>query len=312
MHPDLFFYDFLPIAIGLFGLIVGSFLNVCIYRLPRNCLSIFAPSSHCTNCKYDIPWYDNIPVLSYLYLGGKCRRCGDRISLQYPMVELLNALLYLGLYVSLLSSFQLISTVQISSQNPELQAITFELVTTPAFMIFWGELLLRMSLISALIVISFIDMRFRIIPDVISLPGIVLAIIIGALFPTHLEFYYLALPELNSISSHHLRGLIGSLLGVLVGGGLIYAIKVGGELVFQKPSMGLGDVKFMAAVGGFLGWLSPPIVLVFASVAGSVYGIMNLVLTDRHYLPFGPFLSAGAATLIFRPDILPWVLNLYV
>jgi leader peptidase (prepilin peptidase)/N-methyltransferase len=76
--------------------------------------------------------------------------------------------------------------------------------------------------------------------------------------------------------------------------------------------MGLGDVKFMAAVGGFLGWLSPLFVLVFASLAGSVYGIANLLLTDRHYLPFGPFLSAGAAALLFRPDLLPWVMNLYV
>ena len=312
MRPDLFFYDFLPVAIGLFGLIVGSFLNVCIYRLPRNCLSILAPSSHCTNCKYDIPWYDNIPVLSYLFLGGKCRQCGHRISIQYPMIELLNAALYLGVYISLLSSFRLVSTFQISPHQPGLQTITFDLLTSTTFLVFWGELLIRMVLLSALVVISFIDMRFRIIPDVISLPGIGLAIIVGTLFPTHLEFYYLALPELESVSSPHLRGLLGSALGVLVGGGLIYVIKVGGEITFQKPSMGLGDVKFMAAVGGFLGWLSPLFVLVFASLAGSVYGIANLLLTDRHYLPFGPFLSAGAAALLFRPDLLPWVMNLYV
>lgn len=304
MHPPFFFNEFVPAAIGVLGLVVGSFLNVCIYRLPRNCLSLTSPGSRCNACQTPISWYDNIPVVSYLLLGGSCRHCGASISLQYPMIELLNAVLFVGAYVSVRSQL-LFSPVEGAGTE-----LSLAYLVTPEMRGFWGEVLIRMVMLSALVVISAVDLSFRIIPDAISLPGIVLGPLIGAVFPEHLQ-YFQALPSLSGAEPAALDGAVGAGLGVLIGGGMVYGIKVFGELVFRKPSMGFGDVKLMAALGGLMGWMSMPIVLLLASVIGSVVGIGVVLITDQHYIPFGPFLSVGAAGLLLSGRSVPDLLSMF-
>ncbi len=170
----------------IFGAVVGSFLNVCICRLPKN-ESIVFPPSHCPNCDYRIPWYDNIPIISYLILAGKCRSCKSRISFQYPLVELINALLTLFLFIRF---------------GPSL-----------AFIVLF-------PFCSSMVVITFIDLEHQIIPDVISLPGI----IVGFIF----SFF---IPQL---------GWLNSLIGIAVGGGSLWLVATGYELITKKEGMGGG------------------------------------------------------------------------
>lgn len=242
----------MEILIFIVGLVVGSFLNVCIYRIPRK-LSIIKPASYCPSCGNTIkPWH-NIPVLSFLFLKGKCAYCGAKISLRYPVVELLNGILYVLAYIN------------------------FALPSLPFVLIF----------ISALIVISFIDFDFQIIPDEISIPLIFLGIILS--FLPH-----------NSLNLA--QDIKNSLIGVVVGGGSLLIISL-----ISKGGMGGGDVKLNAAVGAFLGWKSALLTIFIGSLAGSVVGIVILKKTGNRKIPFGPFLSSGALIcLFFGERLLNW------
>lgn len=239
----------------MFGLLVGSFLNVCIYRLPRG-ESIVFPGSHCPQCNHPIRPWENIPVVSYLFLGGKCHYCHTRIPWRYPLVETLTAaffVIFVHLYaVSFATLFYLIFTC-------------------------------------ALLVISFIDLDYQIIPDKISLPGIVVGFIASFFLP--LTWY-------------------DSLLGILIGGGIILAVGYVGKWVFKKEAMGGGDVKLMAMIGAFLGWKLVLLTLFFASVVGAVIGVVFKLVTGKEYIPFGPFLSLGALlALFFGEKFLLWYWN---
>ncbi len=196
------------VLILIFGAIIGSFLNVCIYRIPRN-ESIVCPGSRCVSCKKPIPWYDNIPLLSYLMLRGRCRVCHEKISFRYFAVELIGALSFLILYINFSLNY-----------------------------IFWIYSLVTFSLI----VVTFIDLEFQIIPDRISLVGIFAGIILSIIFP-----------GLQNAFTWQ-RAFVNSVIGALTGGGLIYLTGVLGQLSFKKESMGGGDVKLMAMLGAFLGW----------------------------------------------------------
>ncbi|MBF0568021.1 MAG: prepilin peptidase [Nitrospirae bacterium] len=256
-------YYILTFVLGVFGLIVGSFLNVCIYRLPIKGLSIVTPPSGCPVCGKRIkPWH-NIPVISYLALRGRCAYCGVHISLRYPVVELLNAVFYVLIYAKFGLS---------------------------AYSIYY------MMFVSALIVITFIDIDYQIIPDVITLPGIVLGVV-GSIF---------ILPE-----PHYGRliGISGSLIGLLTGGVIFYIIAV-----VSRGGMGGGDIKFMAMVGATMGWKSVLLTIFIGSFAGSVYGISLMVFKGKGRktrIPFGPFLSLGAAvSLFYSREIIAFYLNL--
>lgn len=229
----------------LFGLVVGSFLNVCIYRIPRN-LSIVKPFSFCPNCRENIkPWH-NIPVLSYIILRGKCAHCGSKISLRYPIVEALNGILWVFAYQKF--------------------GVTIEL----PFVLFF---------ISALIVITFIDMDFQIIPDSLSLPLIFLGTVLS-LIPHNSA-------ELNS-------KITDSLLGILIGGGILYLIAI-----VSRGGMGGGDIKLNAGVGAYLGWQCSLLTLFVGSFVGAIVGIVILKKTGNRKIPFGPFLSLGALVSLF-------------
>jgi leader peptidase (prepilin peptidase)/N-methyltransferase len=240
------------------GLIVGSFLNVCTYRLPRG-ESLVSPGSHCPHCRRPIAWFDNIPVLSWLVLRGKCRQCGAPISVQYPVVEIATAVV----------------AVMIVMQTPP------------------GPLLVsRLILGGILIVLFFIDLEHHILPNLITLPGIV----VGFLF--------------SLITA---PGPTSSLIGIALGAGVLYAIATGYHAIRKEEGMGMGDVKMLAMIGAFLGWPAVVLTLILSSFSGAIIGLLLVVLTradGRHALPFGTFLALAALIAMLGGDpILDWYLR---
>ncbi len=232
----------------ILGAVVGSFLNVCIWRIPEG-LSIVKPASHCPDCGHPIRFYDNIPLISYLILRGRCRACGGRISLRYPFVEGLAALMALFLFWKF--------------------GLTLKFLAAFIF-------------VSALILITFIDIDHQIIPDVISLPGIPICFLM-AVFIMDLSF-------------------MDALLGLLIGGGSLYLVAVLYELATKREGMGGGDIKLLALMGAFLGWKSLLFILLVSSLVGAVVGISIMLVRGgdmKYAVPFGPFLSLAAVTYLF-------------
>jgi len=243
----------------LFGLIIGSFLNVCIYRIPRE-QSIVHPPSSCTACGAPIKPWDNIPLLSYLLLAGKCRKCGVKISLRYPVVELLNGVMYAAVVLH--------------------------------FGIGW-YLPLLFALVSAMVVITFIDLDFQIIPDVITLPGMFIG----------LAAAHFLLPD--PFARYSVLGFSNSLIGLFAGGVSFYLIAI-----LSKGGMGGGDVKMMAMVGAFMGWKGVFLTTLVGSLTGSLVGIALMIFKGKGRktkIPFGPFLALGSlVTLFFGRTIIDW------
>lgn len=240
----------------IFGALTGSFLNVCIYRLPRG-LSVVSPSSRCPSCDRAIKFYDNIPILSYLFLAGKCRHCKNRISFRYPAVEALNAVLYIA--------------------------------ALWRFGIGW-HLLFVFLFCSAMVVITFIDFDFQIIPDSITLPGMLVGLIAGSLiFP-------------DPFARSAMLGFMESAIGLLAGGGMFYIIAALSHKIFKQEAMGGGDIKMMAMVGAFMGWKAILLTTFSGSLFGSIIGIFLMAFKGRGrraMIPFGPFLAAGALLTLF-------------
>lgn len=250
--PEYFFY----IVVFTFAASIGSFLNVCIYRLPEG-LSIVSPPSSCPSCETRIRGYDNIPILSYLILGGKCRGCGERISVKYPAVELLTALLGMALYARF--------------------GLTADFFVYSLFT-------------SSLVVITFIDLKHQIIPDKISLPGIIIGFAASFILATG-------------------PGWLNSLIGIGVGGGSLLAVALGYSWLTGKEGMGGGDIKLLAMMGAFLGWQAVIFIIMAASLSGSVIGVIAVSLSGRGggakaKIPFGPFLALGALLYLFAGEIL--------
>lgn len=254
------------IVIFIFGLIVGSFLNVCIYRMPRE-RSVVKPRSFCPHCKKTIVWYDNIPLLSYVLLGGRCRSCRKKISLQYCIVELLTGLFFLWFY-----------------HEAGLSWLFF----------------IHIVFVCALIVATFVDFNFRIIPDEISIGGIVVGLLFSFVFPM-----------LHHVDNHFM-GFVKSLLGVIVGGGVIWLTGIVGDFIFKKETMGGGDVKLLAMIGAFLGWQMALLTFFVAPLFGSVIGIIIKLKTKSSLIAYGPYLSLASIVVLFwGNEILNWVLYRY-
>lgn len=240
----------------ILGTIIGSFLNVCTYRLPKK-ESLLFPSSHCPHCCAPIKFYDNIPLLSFLILKGRCRQCKTKISWRYFSIELLNGLFYLFLYLKFGLSFKL-----------------------AAYLV----------LTSSLIVVTFIDFDHKIVPDKITLPGIILGLIFS--FFTPITF-------------------IDSLLGTIISGGLFYLIAA-----ISRGGMGGGDIKLVAMIGAFLGIQKILLTIFVSAFIGSIVGITLMILKKKKRkdaLPFGPFLALGAMISIFwGTQIINWYLGLSI
>ncbi len=256
----------IKIFVFIFGSMVGSFLNVCIYRMARE-ESVVKPRSHCPNCNSLIHWYDNIPLLSYILLKARCRFCQKPISLRYPIVELLTALIFLGFY----NYFGL-----------SVKLFVYLLFT------------------SGLIIATFVDISHRIIPDEISVGGIIVGFILSLIFPQ------IQNEKLLLWAAFH------SFLGIVIGGGIIYLTGIIGDFIFKKESMGGGDVKLLAMIGAFFGWKIALLTFFIAPLFGAVVGIVVKIKTKESLIPYGPFLSLAALIVLFYyQEIINWLFGYY-
>jgi leader peptidase (prepilin peptidase)/N-methyltransferase len=242
----------LYLLVGVLGLIFGSFLNVVIYRLPRN-LDLVLERSVCTSCGRQLKWYHNVPVISYLVLLGRCGFCKARISFRYPLVEILTGLFFLFFFWK---------------YGFEIQFFVFSFLTL------------------CLIPIFFIDLEHQIIPDWITLPGIVIGLGVS-LLPKGI-------------------GIIPSGIGLLVGGGALYLTAVIGDKLFKKESMGGGDIKMAAMLGAFLGWQKVLLIFISSAFIGLIVSIIWMFLSEQvrkeRVIPFGPFLAMGAMLAVIYGD----------
>ena len=338
------------IFIFVTGAVIGSFLNVCIVRLPRN-QSIVKPRSHCVVCKKTIAWFDNIPLLSFLVLRGKCRNCGASISVRYFIVELLTASGFLLFY----------------------EWFGLEPVLLPYLVMLCG-----------FIITTFVDLEHRIIPDEVSVGGLWVGLVFSALIPAlheapadsaslstgtvvmfmlvvvclamqaltavlhkfghriaheeddadaqdenNLGFYILiavsvaAVFLINVLGAKwtgpsaqnlmtHLRSLENGLIGFIIGGGCIYAMGMLGDIIFRKESMGGGDIKLMAMIGAFLGWKLVILSFFIAPLFGALAGIVVKLKTRESVIAYGPFIVMGALiSLFWGYRLIDWILSGY-
>jgi leader peptidase (prepilin peptidase)/N-methyltransferase len=263
----------------LMGLAIGSFLNVCISRIPLD-ESIVHPRSRCPQCRKPIAGYDNIPVLSYVLLRGRCRNCGKGISVRYPLTEALTAVISALVYLKF--------------------GLGVEWAVYFAFS-------------AALIVLAFIDADHRILPDPITKGGIAAGLVVSLFLFIDSSLVARLISAAGASPTQRLVSFASSLIGALVGGGILWGV---GEAYFRVrgvEGMGFGDVKMMAMVGAFLGAPLAVMTIMLGSLVGSVVGLslMRFGGTDRNYeLPFGTFLSFGAiASLLVGNELLRWYLN---
>jgi leader peptidase (prepilin peptidase)/N-methyltransferase len=244
-------YPLIAVAIFMFGLAIGSFANVCIYRLPKK-ESVVFPVSHCTACSTPVRPFDNIPVISYLILGGKCKDCKESISVIYPIIEVITALLLLAGFFKF--------------------GLTF-------------DFLIYTVVAPTLVIITAIDIEHQIIPDVITLPGILLGLAAGS----------------------YTIGYIDSFSGCLLGGGLFYLLAV-----LSNGGMGGGDIKYIAAAGALVGWQKVLLIIFIGAFLGSFMGLLQIVVqkkSRKSLIPFGPFLAAATLITLFYGNLL---IKLYI
>jgi leader peptidase (prepilin peptidase)/N-methyltransferase len=248
------------VIIALIGLAIGSFLNVVIHRLPRR-ESLVSPGSRCPSCGYSRGAADNVPVLSWVLLGGRCRTCRTRISVRYPVVELVTAAVFVAHY----------------------------------YVFGWTPLLaVRLVFASSLVALFAIDLEHHLLPDAITLPGLVVGLLASLVLPP---------------------GVRDALIGILAGGGVLWLI---GEAYYRyagEEGMGGGDVKMLAMIGAFLGWQLVIVTLVFSSIAGAVIGLAVIAVRRggmKYALPYGTFLSMAALVASLYGDrIVRWYTSLY-
>jgi leader peptidase (prepilin peptidase)/N-methyltransferase len=254
-----FLAAYFTLLVFVFGACVGSFLNVCIYRIPNE-ESVVRPRSRCPTCRTMIRWYDNIPLMSWIVLRGKCRACGVAISPRYYLVELLTGLLFLLLWNRY-------------GADP----------LTPVLML----------AVSGLILGTFVDFDHMILPDRVTIGGMIVGVPLSALVPSlHGQATWLG-------------GLIASVGGLCIGFGLLWSVALIGEWVFKKDAMGFGDVKLMGAVGAFFGWKAVLFTVLASSLFGSVVGVALIAFGGKRWqsrIPYGPYIALAAVVWMLGGD----------
>jgi len=261
MDLDLHFYLVNYVAPFLVGACLGSFFNVCIYRIPIG-RSVVHPGSQCSACGTPLPWQQNIPIFAWFFLKGRAACCGATLDFRYPLVEFLTAALFTLIWNHYLESPQLA--------------------------------LIYCFLTGALIVGSFIDLDYFILPDRITYGGIVAGLILSCIFPE--------MHEANSA----LEALKRSAIGAGIGFGGLWLIAIIGTIALKKDAMGFGDVKLMGALGAFFGWTSIPFIIAVSSILGSVIGLFMLIGSRKKLgvpIPFGPFIAMAAVVWILGGNI---------
>ncbi len=264
---------------GLFGLLIGSFLNVCIYRLPRD-LSVVRPRSFCPGCEKPIAWYDNVPVFSYAALQGRCRHCSIRISWRYPLVELLTA------------AFFFIITLHF---GPSLAA-------------------LKLCIFAALLIgLIFADLEERILPDEFTLGGTAMGIVFAYLVPIGGGLAYMLFPF---EWGNRWLSVAESVLGAGFNSGAMWAIGAAYEKIRHREGLGFGDVKMVALIGAFLGLHMTLMSLIVGSMLGSIIGLTFILMSKKdaatYELPFGSFLGVAALIVaVFGEGIGAWYTGLF-
>lgn len=279
--PEAFAYGFIFVV----GAAIGSFLNVVIYRVPNE-LSVVRPNSACPNCKSPIKPYDNIPVLSWLILGGKCRNCKEPIAWRYPAVELLTALVFLAVY--------------------------WQIGFTP-------YLPVALAFSAAMLSLVFIDAEHMILPNVITYPMFVIALIIRFAFPLAFDTNYFADTTYGPIA--WLAGwpawsvsLAGAVFGALIGGGSLWLVGAIWKALRGVDAMGLGDVKLLLGIGALLGWRLTILTIFIGAFTGAVAGILVVARSKdkdlQAQIPFGIFLGIGSfVALLFGERLIAWYLS---
>lgn len=254
----------------VFGACIGSFLNVCVYRIPRE-MSVVTPRSHCPHCQKLIPWYLNVPILSFFFLRGKCAFCGGPISPRYALIETLTAFLFLLAWLKF---------SMMPGHRPFALADVTDWKLVPIYWLF----------ISGLILGTFVDFEFMIIPDRVTLGGIIAGLALSAL-----------VPSLHG-SDRWTDSLLQSALGAGVGWAMLWTVSVIGRIIFRKDAMGFGDVKLIGAIGAFLGWKAVLFTIMVSSLFGSIVGITLVAMKKKEMqsrIPYGPYLALAALVWLY-------------
>jgi leader peptidase (prepilin peptidase) / N-methyltransferase len=264
----------LSAASFVLGGLIGSFLNVCVHRMPLG-LSVVKPRSRCPKCENSLAWYDNIPVMSWLILGAKCRNCKEPISWQYPLVEAITAVLFYLVFLKF--------------------GLT---IATPVYML----------MAASLVLVTFIDLTDWTIPNEITFPGMPLGVVCAVVA--------MMVPDTGLMLDKPLMAIVGLFLG----GGVLYALDMISLLVLKKRGMGFGDVKLLAMLGAFFGPAGVFMIIMISSFFGSIIGVTMIVINNGketdvgeknigHYLPFGPYIVLGGLVYMF---VGPQIIDLYL
>lgn len=335
-------YAFILLWLFTLGSVIGSLLNVCIYRLPREdrfwpaLKSLLYPPSHCPRCQRRIPWYDNVPIAGWLLLRGRCRNCRGRISIRYPLIELLTGLLFVVVYWGEVPDWWAGPKASCLFHEYGPAGVVGSAWMSPLAMQQW-RCALHLVLVVALITATFIDFDLKVIPDTVTLPAMGVGLLgnwlLGQVYIVPLWYQTPAMQggfpgELRRLglmgqdgalpgwidrwtafvgvpawmAAHpHLHGLLVSLGGILVGGAIVWGVRIAGEWGLKREAMGFGDVVLLAMIGSFIGWQGTIAVFCIAPMC-AIAAVLGAALFrfDRE-IPFGPYLSL--ATLIV---ILGW------
>lgn len=315
--------EILLVFLFLLGAVLGSFLNVCIHRIPQHerfadqLCGLWSPASCCPRCGRSIWRRDNLPVVGWLLVRGRCRFCKGRISPRYPLIELFNGLLFVVVYWFEVP-FDYTATIRDSGLYTTLgpQGIPGSSWLSPVAVLNW-RYAYHMVLLESLVVATFVDFDRRIIPDGCTLPAMLVGLVggvgIGRVHLVPVWFEYRSLVQAHNIvvpewiaQYPHLHGLAVSAAGLLVGGGIVWIVRLVGQWVLKQEAMGFGDVVLMAAIGSFLGWQPTIVIFFIAPLCALLVAVGMLVVRREREIPYGPYLSLGTLILLLGwPRIWP-------